>query len=148
MGLADRLSQSVGRVRNGDEVDMGGHQAVGPDLDLVDTAPLRHELEVRSVILIAKKSLLAAVSPLRDVVRQARCDNSCQLGHERRLSTSGPGGNNFVWCPPNASDGAPWAALRFGARPVGAASDTLVEVPTAMMPDCRLMTKTNLLYVC
>ena len=101
MHLADRASQSVGRVRNCDEMDMIGHQAVRPDLDLVGAAPLPHELQVDPVIFIAKERLLPAVSPLGDVVRQARCDHSCQSGHDRRLSSSRPGVNNCVRCPRN-----------------------------------------------
>src|SRR5262245_26963916 len=77
------------------------HQAVCPNLDLVGATPLRHELQVTLVILITKKRLLAAVSPLRDVVRQAWGDNSCESRHERRLSTSRSAVNNCVWCPPN-----------------------------------------------
>ncbi len=50
MDLADRASQSVGRVRNCDKMDMIGHQAVRPDLDLAGGAPLRHQLQVALVI--------------------------------------------------------------------------------------------------
>src|SRR5262245_12362441 len=108
MHLADCPSQSDGRVRNGDQMDMVRHQAVCPNLDLVGAAPLRHELQVTLVILITKKCLLPAVSPLRDVVRQARGDNSCESGHERRLSTSRSGVNNCVWCPPNPRNPRPF----------------------------------------
>jgi hypothetical protein len=62
MDLADRASQPVGRVRNGDQMDMVGHQAVCPDLDLVRAAPLRHEFEVTLTIFITKKRLPPAVS--------------------------------------------------------------------------------------
>ena len=69
MGLADRATQPVGRLGHSDEVDMVGHQAVRPDLDVMGAAPLRHQFEVGLVILLAKERWLAAVSPLRDVVR-------------------------------------------------------------------------------
>jgi len=111
MDLADRASQSVGRARNCDEMEVNGHQAVHPDLDCVGGASLRHELQVGPVIFIAKERLLPAVSPLGDVVRQARCDDSCQSGHDRRLSSSPPGVNNCVWCPRNpGTQQAAWEA--------------------------------------
>jgi hypothetical protein len=67
-----------------ESAEVGPNQAVCPDLDPVGTTPLRRQLEVTSVIVIAKKRLLAPVAPLRDMVRQARCNNSCQSGHESR----------------------------------------------------------------
>jgi len=75
----------LNHARNCDEMNVIGHQAVRPDLDLVGGAPLRHELQVGLVIFIAKERLLPAVSPLGNVVRQARCDDSCQSGRDRRL---------------------------------------------------------------
>ena len=67
MDLADRLFQSVGRLRNRDQMDVIGHQAVRPDLDLVSAAPLCHQFQVALVIFITKERLLSAVSPLSDV---------------------------------------------------------------------------------
>ena len=77
MDLADRQSQPVGRLRNSDEMDVVGHQAVCPDFNLMDGAPLPHQFQIVLVILIAKKRLLPTVSPLGDVVRKARYYNSC-----------------------------------------------------------------------
>ena len=77
MDLADRQSQPVGRLRNSDEMDVIGHQAVCPDFNLMDGAPLPHQFQIVLVILIAKKRLLPTVSPLGDVVRKARYYNSC-----------------------------------------------------------------------
>jgi len=67
----------LNHARNCDEMDVIGHQAVRTDLDLVGGAPLRHELQVRLVIFIAKERLLPAVSPLGDVVKRA---SSSSLG--------------------------------------------------------------------
>src|SRR5262249_1212812 len=101
MHLADRPSQSVGRVRNGDQMDMVRHQALCPNLDLVGAAPLRHGPQGTLEILITKECLLPVVSPLRDAVRQALGDDSRESGHERSLSTSRSAVDNCVWCPPN-----------------------------------------------
>jgi hypothetical protein len=94
MGFADRSTQTVGRLGDSDEVDMVGHQAVRPDLNVVDAARLRHQFQVRLIILIAKERWLAAISPLGEVVRQARYDNPCQSRHESSLSTLPSAGNN------------------------------------------------------
>ena len=82
MDLADRQSQPVGRLRNSDEMDVVGHQAVCPDFNLMDGAPLPHQFQIVLVILIAKKRLLPTVSPLGDVVRKARYYNSCSSRHQ------------------------------------------------------------------
>jgi hypothetical protein len=37
--LADRPCQAIGRLRNRDQVDMIGHQAIRPDLDRVGATP-------------------------------------------------------------------------------------------------------------
>ncbi len=66
--LADGPSQAIGRLRDRDQVNVIGHEAAGPHCDLVNTAPLPHELQVAAVILIAKERLLPAVSPLGDVM--------------------------------------------------------------------------------
>ena len=68
-----------------DQMDMVGHKAIRPDLYLVSAAPLCHQLQVGLVIFIAEERLLPAVSPLSDVMRQTRCNNTCQSGHHRRL---------------------------------------------------------------
>ena len=66
--LADGPSQAIGRLRDRDQVNVIGHEAVGPHCDLANTAPLPHELQVATVIFIAKERLLPAVSPLGDVM--------------------------------------------------------------------------------
>jgi hypothetical protein len=39
-------------LRNRDQMDMIGHQAVRPDLDLVSAAPLSHRSQVALVIFV------------------------------------------------------------------------------------------------
>jgi hypothetical protein len=65
----DGSPQSIGRLRDGDQVDVVGHQAISPNLHPVLPAPLTHQLQVRSVVLQAKKRLLPTISPLRNVMR-------------------------------------------------------------------------------
>jgi len=83
--LSDRPSQTIGRLRNRYQMDMIGHQAACQDLNLVSAAPFSHQFQVVLVIFVAKKRLLPAVSPLSDMMRKTRGDNSCHSGHDRRL---------------------------------------------------------------
>jgi len=76
MCLTDGSSQPIGRLRVRNGVGVIGHQAISPDLDPVSAAPLPHQVQVALVILIAKERLLAAVSPLGDVVWQTRDNNT------------------------------------------------------------------------
>ena len=94
MSLADRAPQSVGGLRHGDQMDMVGHQAVRPDLNLLGTAPLRHQFAGSLVVLVAKERLLPTVPALGDVMRKTRYDNTCQSGHEERLSVAARPVNN------------------------------------------------------
>jgi hypothetical protein len=60
-------------------MDMIGHQAIRQDLDLESVAPLCHELDVyvALVIFVIEERLLRAVSALTDVMRKARCGDTC-----------------------------------------------------------------------
>ena len=101
MCLADGPTQTVRGPGHGDQVDVIGHEAVRPDFNLLGKAELGHQLQVAEVILVAEKRLLPSVSPLCDVVRQTRGDDTCQSGHEGRLSAAGSPVKNYVWCPRN-----------------------------------------------
>jgi hypothetical protein len=68
---------AIGRLRYCYQMDMIGHQAIRQDLDLESVAPLCHEPDVALVIFVTKERLLPAVSSLSDVMRKARCDNTC-----------------------------------------------------------------------
>ena len=101
MALAKSMAEKIDEADMQRSWSMIAHQAIRPDLDLAGGAPLRHQLQVGPVIFIAKERPLPAGSPLGDVVRQARCDDSCQSGHDRRRSSSPPDVNNCAWCPRN-----------------------------------------------
>jgi len=45
-------------------------------------------VHVAAVILVAKERLLSTVSPLRDVVKETKDDDTCQSTHEGRLSAA------------------------------------------------------------
>lgn len=69
MSLPVRPCQAVGRLRDRHEMDVIGHQAVRPDLHLVQAAPLCHEVKVGSVVVGPEEDLLPSFAPLRNVVR-------------------------------------------------------------------------------
>jgi hypothetical protein len=69
--LADGLPQLSFGMRSRDQVDMIQHQAIGPDLDPLRTAKRGRTFEVRGIVLLAEKRLLATIAALNDVVGNA-----------------------------------------------------------------------------
>src|SRR5271157_1958983 len=67
MCLADGATQALDGLRDNDQVNMIGHQAICPDRDLLCATELRHELEVVLVIFLTEECLLSGVSPLGDI---------------------------------------------------------------------------------
>ena len=80
MCLADGAKQALGGQRDNDQVNMIGHQAICPARDLLCAAELRHELEVVLEVFLIDERLLSGVSPLDDIVGQARSYHSCHGG--------------------------------------------------------------------
>jgi hypothetical protein len=62
-------------------MNMIRHQAIGPDLYPALCAPLRHELPIALIIIIAEENLLSAIPPLGNMVRYTGRNNSGQSGH-------------------------------------------------------------------
>ena len=62
MCLADGAMQALSGLRDNDQVNMIGHQAICPDRDLLCAAELRHELEVVLVVFLTEECLLSGVS--------------------------------------------------------------------------------------
>ena len=79
---------------------MVGHQAVGPDFDAATPAPLGHEADVRPIVVIAEESLLSAIAPLRNMMRIARHDDTCDSWHGSILHPHTSHVKKLVWCPP------------------------------------------------
>ena len=71
VNLSQGASQSIGRAGNRNQMHVVRHQAVRPNLDVMCTAPLTRQIQIRLIILITKERLLPTVSPLRDMVRKA-----------------------------------------------------------------------------
>jgi hypothetical protein len=88
--LADGATQALGGLRDNDQVNMIGHQAICPDRDLLCAAELRHELEVVLVVFLTEECLLSGVSPLGDMVGHARSYHTCQSSHGGKLTRPQP----------------------------------------------------------
>ncbi len=86
MCLADGATQALGELRDNDQVNMIGHQAMCQDRDMLCTAKLRHELEVVLVVFLTEECLLSAVSPLGDMVGHARSYHTCPSSHGGKLT--------------------------------------------------------------
>src|SRR5271157_5383719 len=99
MCLADGATQALGRLRDNDQVNMIGHQAIYPDRDLLCAAESRDELEVVLVIFITKERLLSAVSPLGDMVGHARSYHTCQSSHGGKLTRPQPASRDRYGVP-------------------------------------------------
>jgi len=102
MGLADGSPQAVLGLGNHDQMHVVGHQAVGPDLDLVLAAPLGHQVQVGLVVVIAEKRLLSTVPPLGHMVRHARNNHSCQSSHAANPAEPPAAVKSYVYCPRNS----------------------------------------------
>ena len=73
------------RLRYGEQMDVIGHQAVGPNLDPFLAAPPGHQLDVSRVVVLAEERLLTSVAALRDVVGQPGDNQPRQSCHAWRL---------------------------------------------------------------
>ena len=81
MRLTDRPRQGGGVGGRKDEMDVVGHQAIGPAGDAVGSAALGEQIAIESVIARLGEQRLATVAPLRDVMRQAGDDNAGETRH-------------------------------------------------------------------
>ncbi len=86
MCLADGATQALGGLRDNDQVNMIGHQAICPDRDPLCAAELRDELEIVMVVFLTEERLLSVVSPLGDMVGHARSYDTCQSSHGGKLA--------------------------------------------------------------
>src|SRR5205823_5974261 len=82
MHLAYRPSQRLGRRRDHHQMGVIRHQAIGPDLDAEQSAPMGHEFEVEAVVFVGEERLLAAIAALSDVVRKTGDDGARDSGHD------------------------------------------------------------------
>jgi len=61
------------------------HQTVGQNLDPVFVTIFFQPIEIHRSVVVGKKDLLSAVSPLRNVMRYPRKNRSAYSGHEESV---------------------------------------------------------------
>lgn len=81
MDGGERPGQPVGVGRHQDKMDMVGHEAPRPHLDIGGAAALGQEIAVERVIGVAEEHARAAVAALGDVVRMTGDDDAGEAGH-------------------------------------------------------------------
>src|SRR5712691_11449449 len=89
MRLAERPPQRFYAIGDENEVDVLGHQAIGPDRDAVLAALARHEIAIELVVAVAKEHPLAPVAALRHMMGQAGDDEAGDAGHGEASSDQG-----------------------------------------------------------
>ena len=80
MCISKKVSKGILAVRNYDQMNMVGHQAIRPDFDVCFLLGFYHEIDIHPVITLAKKSGLLARATLSDVMRKSRY---YEPGHQR-----------------------------------------------------------------
>src|SRR4029450_7923989 len=80
------LLQSIVAGGHGDKVDMIGHQTVGEDSHGVLIAIGLQPFEIGTAVLVGKEHVLAAIPPLRDMMRDVGEDSAGESGHVETLA--------------------------------------------------------------
>ena len=79
MDVAEGAPQAVRVAGRGDDVDVIGHEAIGPHFDAGAGRGLGEEVEVQGIVAVLKEVAFAAVAALGD----AGEDESGEAGHGR-----------------------------------------------------------------
>jgi len=83
MRLADRTAKTFLIGRHGDDVNMIGHQAIGPYLDMPTPGLLGEKIAVDLLVTVLEEDRFAAIATLGDVVRRVADDNAAQASHAK-----------------------------------------------------------------
>ena len=81
----ERPGEPAARPRDAYVVDVGGHQAVGPDIDAVALFAFTEPVEVAVVVRVLLEDRLLAVPSLADRMRVAEQDGAGETGHVDKL---------------------------------------------------------------
>nr|WP_228765684.1 hypothetical protein [Sphingopyxis solisilvae] len=89
MQIAKGPAKPVRIARYQDDMDMVGHQAIGPDLGLRPPRRLGEEIKIDLVVAVLEEGPLAPVAALGNMVRNAREDEARKAGHAETLCKFG-----------------------------------------------------------
>jgi hypothetical protein len=88
MRFGEGRAQAIRRRWRHDEVDVVGHQAIGPDLRLGPSRRAGDQVKISQLVIVAKEHRLPPVATLGHVVRQARNDHSSKARHPKTPGAS------------------------------------------------------------
>ena len=77
MGFANGTGEAGFGFRNCDDVDVVGHEAVGPDGEVVFLGLFFQNVQVCTLVSLLQEDGLSAISPLYDVLRYSGCSYLC-----------------------------------------------------------------------
>jgi hypothetical protein len=84
--MAKRARQPILIARHGNDVNVVGHKAIGPDRDAMAGAGISLQIEIEHIIPILEEGPLAPVSPLRHMMRDIGNDHAGQARHDHHAS--------------------------------------------------------------
>jgi hypothetical protein len=79
--VGERAPQSIRVGRHDDDMNVVGHEAIGPDLGSGPGHRFGQQLAIQDIIAILEEGLLAPVTALGDVVGQARQYEARKANH-------------------------------------------------------------------
>lgn len=80
--FADRSGQSIGRLRRHDQMQVVGHEAIGPHHHTGLAAALGQDIAAAGVVAVREEHGLPPIAPLRDMMKRAGNDDAAEAGHE------------------------------------------------------------------
>ena len=86
VGFCDRPGQTILAAGHEDQMYMIRHEAIGPNFDTVGFTVLGKQVTIERVVVLLNKDLLAAITPLRDMVGNTGNRNSGKPGHDRIIA--------------------------------------------------------------
>ena len=130
MSARQREREPDGVARNQDQMDVVGHQAIGPDLDPEFAAGFGEPIAIERVVLVAEKDALAPIAALSDVVGNAGQDDASDAGHGGQPSRSrsfGKDGRVTVFWAGEGRIGSQIKAGALGADAPGPGNDVAIR---------------------
>ena len=86
MHRSQSAPQPIGIGGRQDQVNVVGHQDLGPDLDIGRAAGLRKQIAIKRVIGIRKEGLRSAIAALRDVMWHTRDHEARKAAHTKSIA--------------------------------------------------------------
>ena len=80
--VAEAAAEGVFAGRHGYEVDVIGHEAVGPHGQAVLAGVVFEQEQIATAVAVVEEHIRASIAALRYVVRHPRHDNSCDPRHD------------------------------------------------------------------